>query len=417
MRHRSYKAFLLVVCTICACQTESDRDEALLETLMKNDPSKFQYILDHRDSLEVQILYTQINRDSANHPSFKSYFFNLDSTRYFYPASTIKLPLVVLSLEKLNQLNIKGLDKFTPVFHDSVYSGQRSIRKDLTSENQLPSIAHYVKKVLMVSDNDASNALYEFMGQQAANEQLRKKGYNIRILHRLSRSVSAEQNRHTEALRFVRNDTLIYQQEMLVNPDSIRPNRVVLKGTGYIDHDTLVQRPFDFSYKNSFPLQEQQEILKAIIFPETLNPQKRFDLTTDDRRFLLQYMSQLPRETNYPPYRQDTALYDASVKFFMFAEDHRPIPASIRIFNKIGGAYGYVIDNAYVVDFDTGIEFMLSAVISTNRDGIFNDDKYDYKTIGYPFMRDLGQLIYQYEIKRVRERKPDLSEFKLSYDY
>ncbi len=417
MRHASCKIFLLMLWAIGSCHSQKGHDERLLETLMEKEPSKFRYILDQRDSLEVQILYTQINRDSANNPIFKSYFFNLDSTRYFYPASTIKLPLVVLSLEKLNQLHIKGLDKFTPVFHDSVYSGQRSIREDLTSENHLPSIAHYIRKVLMVSDNDASNALYEFMGQQAANDQLRKHGYNIRILHRLSRSLTAEQNRHTEVLRFVRNDTLIYKQESLVNPDSIRPNRVVLKGTGYMDHDSLVRKPFDFSYKNSFPLQEQQEILKAILFPETVNPKKRFDLTAGDRRFLLQYMSQLPRETSYPPYRQDTALYDASVKFFMFAEDRRPIPSSIRIFNKIGGAYGYVIDNAYIVDFDKGVEFMLSAVISTNRDGIFNDDKYDYKTIGYPFMRDLGQLIYQYEVNRVRERKPDLSEFKLTYNH
>lgn len=245
MRHTSYKIFLLMVWAICSCQTEKDSAEGLLETLMENEPSKFRYILDQRDSLEVQILYTQINRDSANYPSFKSYYFNLDSPRYFYPASTIKLPLVVLSLEKLNQLDINGLDKFTPVYHDSVYYGQRSIRVDLTSENQLPSIAHYVRKVLMVSDNDASNALYEFMGQRAANDQLRKKGYNIRILHRLSRSATAEQNRHTEQLRFVLHDTLIYRQEMLVNPDSIRPNRVVLKGTGtrLIWRGTAAPRP------------------------------------------------------------------------------------------------------------------------------------------------------------------------------
>ena len=64
--------------------------------------------------------------------------------KYFlaFPASTVKLPLVLLALEKLNSLNIKGLDKFTPFFHDSVYSGQRSVRKDSTSENGLPSIAH-----------------------------------------------------------------------------------------------------------------------------------------------------------------------------------------------------------------------------------------------------------------------------------
>ena len=127
-------------------------------------------------------------------------------------------------------------------------------------------------------------------------------------------------------------------------------------------------------------------------------------------------MSQLPRETSWPPYKLDTALQDAACKFLMYAETRKQIPKSIRIFNKIGGAYGYLIDNAYIVDFDHGVEFMLSAVINTNRDGVYNDDKYDYKTIGYPFLKDLGQLIYQYELKRKREHTPDLDEFKMTYD-
>ena len=33
-----------------------------------------------------------------------------------------------------------------------------------------------------------------------------------------------------------------------------------------------------------------------------------------------------------------------------------------------------------------------------NKDEILNDDKYDYDTIGLPFMKRLGEIIYQ-EIK------------------
>jgi hypothetical protein len=55
-------------------------------------------------------------------------------------------------------------------------------------------------------------------------------------------------------------------------------------------------------------------------------------------------------------------------------------------------------------------------VINTNTDGIYNDGKYEYKTIGFPFMKNLGQLIYGYELKRKRTAKPDLSAFQLSYE-
>jgi Beta-lactamase enzyme family len=407
---------VLGLLVVSACSPLKE-DQHFVENLMKRDQNKFQSILSN-DSLEVQIIYTQINRDSINRPSFRSFSYHTDSTNYFYPASTVKLPLVLLALEKLKYLNVNGLDKYTAMLHDSVYSGQLSVRDDTTSENGLPSIAHYAKKILVVSDNDAYNRLYEFMGQRATNEVLKQKGYNVRFLHRLERPLSPDQNRHTEAVRFERNDSIVYKQDMLVNSDSIKPNRKVMKGKAYMKQDTLlINEPFDFTYKNFYPLEEQQEILKAILFPKFVDPKRKFDFSEEDRKFVMQYMSQLPTEINSPPYKKDTAMYDAYCKFLLYGEDKKPIPKNIRIFNKVGDAYGYLIDNAYIVDFKNGVEFMISAVINTNKDGIYNDGKYEYKTIGFPFMKNLGQSVYKYELKRKRKYKPDLSEFVLEYEH
>jgi len=74
-----------------------------------------------------------------------------------------------------------------------------------------------------------------------------------------------------------------------------------------------------------------------------------------------------------------------------------------------------LIDAAYLVDFEKNIEFMLSAVIYCNSDGVLNDDKYDYDSVGLPFMKNLGRLIYDHELKRPRTRQPDLSTFRLDY--
>ena len=76
---------------------------------------------------------------------------------------------------------------------------------------------------------------------------------------------------------------------------------------------------------------------------------------------------------------------------------------TMRIFNKVGDAYGFLIDVTYVKDEERNVEFMLSAVISCNTDGIYNDDKYEYESVGYPFLKNLGQAIYQYELKRKRQ--------------
>jgi hypothetical protein len=59
---------------------------------------------------------------------------------------------------------------------------------------------------------------------------------------------------------------------------------------------------------------------------------------------------------------------------------------------------------------------MLSGTIYVNRDGILNDDKYEYEEIAYPFFREIGNIVYRYELHRKRSYPPDLSRFILSYN-
>ena len=80
-------------------------DTGLVRKLLRQHPGYFQRMLDHPDSFRIQILYTQINRDKNNKPSFREFTYNLNNNQYFYPASTVKMPVVFLVLEKLNELN------------------------------------------------------------------------------------------------------------------------------------------------------------------------------------------------------------------------------------------------------------------------------------------------------------------------
>jgi len=409
--------FVFILLGLVSCTKSVQEDERFLENLMKTRLEKFGSILQHKDSLEIQIIYTQINRDENNVPSFKQFRFNVDSLRYFYPASTVKLPLCILALDKINTLNVPELDKYTVMLHDSVYSGQLSVANDTTSQTGMPSVAHYIKKILVTSDNDAYNRLYEFLGQQSANKILNDHGYKVRLLHRLERFLKPDQNRHTEAVRFLKDGKVVYEQPMLFNVDSIKPPSRIYRGKGYYKNDTLlVKQPFEFTYKNFYSLTDQHAFLKTLLFPEHSDPKGAFNLTAEDYTFIYQYMSQLPTETSYPPYSSDTAYFDAYCKFLLYGQERNPIPRTIRIFNKVGDAYGYLIDNAYIVDFESKVEFMIAAVINVNTDGIYNDGVYAYDSLGFPFFKNLGRLIYDYELKRDRKHKPDLSKFVMSYD-
>ncbi|MEW6653944.1 MAG: hypothetical protein AB1394_10810, partial [Bacteroidota bacterium] len=49
----------------------------LLEKLLKDNPDKFGNVLANLDSHEVQIVYTQINRDKNNFPKFNTFKFGV----------------------------------------------------------------------------------------------------------------------------------------------------------------------------------------------------------------------------------------------------------------------------------------------------------------------------------------------------
>lgn len=381
--------------------------------LTSNDDLK--EVLQKADKYELQIIYTQINRDSENKPSFATYKFNVDPKHYFYPASSVKFPACVLSLEKLNELKIEGLNKFTSLRIDSSFSGQSSVSSDPSSENGLPSIANYIKKILLVSDNDAYNRLYEFLGQEKLNEGLWEKEFsNVKLNHRLSIFLSDEENRNTNSFSFYNNGKIIYEQPPQYSSLNFNFDlNNVKRGKGYYRGGELVNEPMDFSNKNYLSLEALHNILKVVIFPESAEPDKRFNLSDEDYTFLYKHMSMLPRESDYPDYSDYAHYPDGYVKFFMFGDTQEKIPSNIRIFNKVGLAYGFLIDNTYIVDFNNGVEFLLSAVIYVNEDQIYNDDKYEYDEIGLPFMSELGKAIYNYELERPKKYRPDLSKFNL----
>jgi hypothetical protein len=111
-------------------------------------------------------------------------------------------------------------------------------------------------------------------------------------------------------------------------------------------------------------------------------------------------MSATPSSVGLPPYDAET-YYDTYCKFLLFGADkNTKIPTGLKVYNKVGDAYGHLLDIAYFSDTQHNLEFMISAVIYCNKDGILNDDKYDYDELGFPFMKYLGQEIYKYELKR-----------------
>lgn len=415
------KLFLhtLIVVLLSHSNAMAQPDTTFLKELMQAKPALFSGILNHPNHNEVQIMYTQINRDKNNLPTFKTFTYRLNNSHYFYPASTVKLAAVIFAFEKVNELKKKvPISAYSTMITDSSFTGQTKVYKDESSENGLPSIAHYIKKILLTSDNDAFNRLYEFIGRQAFNEKLRQNGLvHSRIINRLAIGDGGLTSKHTNPIRFYEKDNLIYLQAPQFDPNEYPlPLTNLIVGKGYMDSkDNLVMKPYSFENKNVFTIEDQHLLLKKLMFPMAFPKKERFNLSQADYTLIYTYMSEYPTESSFPKYNQ-SEFWPTYAKMLFYGREKQATPLSnVRIFNKYGDSYGFIIDNSYLVDFKNGVEFLLTAVVQSNEDGIYNDSKYEYETVCYPFMKNLGQEIYQYELNSKKRFKPKLETLRLTY--
>jgi len=408
-----------IFCTILfmSISANAQQHDSTIDRILSNiQHEQVKKIIADPNHYRCQVIYTQIDRSEKGAPRFTHHRFNVDSNLYFNPASMVKMPLAFLSLEKLNEMKIAGVNKYSHMAFDSSHEKQVAMKNDSSAKNFKPSIAQFIRRAMLISENDPYNRMYQFVGQERANRKLIEKGYASSRITRQFMGYTEDQNRHTNGIRFFDDEgKLVYHQQPAYNRDSIRYPSTILIGDKHINrNDELVDGPFDFTRHNNISLDDMRQMLQAVIYPTSVPKHQRFYMTETDRLFMLRYMSQYPSETPYPHY-DSSIFYDSYVKFF-FQDSTHTIPSHIRVFNKVGWAYGFLTDVSYVMDTKNNIDYMLSATVYANSDGVINDSKYDEESMGFPFFRELGKAVYQYELQRPRLHQPPLKIKGLEYE-
>ena len=404
---------ILLFTLLVSCKSQKTNLLDIIDT----DHPKLKSVFQQPDKFELQIRYTQIDRDAANYPFLKTYDYRVDSNFYFYPASTVKMPTAFLALQRIAELEVYyPVSKESRIEIDSVRLPQSRALIDTTSATGFPSIGHYIHKLFVVSDNDAYNRLYEFLGQDYINQELKKLEAfgNSRIVTRVGISgFDSISNRYTNPVRLLNgNELAFHQSEKISIGNYLTQIEETRKGKAWVNGEgSTVNTPFDMSAKNFISIQDLEGCLQRVVFPQLFKPSQRYSMSNEDLAFILTTMSRLPSESLYPKY--DTShYYDSYSKYFIYGDSTAKIPKNVRIFNKIGLAYGYMTDCAYIVDFEKGIEFFLTTTLLVNENQTFNDNQYEYDEIGFPFFAELGRQIMQYEEKRQKPRLPDFSMLK-----
>lgn len=403
---------ILVLITLLFSLKAHAQDSPLLDSLLHTNPALAR-VLSHPATYQLQLIYTQINRDAHNVPHFTQHTYHLNPRQYFNPASLVKLPVALLALEKLHTLPAP-INRSTILSTGTAWRCQTPVPFAAPADSdRQATVGNYIKRMLLVSDNLAYNRLYEFLGQKPLNNRLQQLGYaGSRIVRRFAPCDTAA-NRHTNPIAFhtLTGDTL-YKQAAQTNPRTPTPPLgPVYAGRAYQVGTRLIPRPYDFTTANNLPLPDITALLQTALFPESVPAAQRPHLTPADHAFLRQYLHLTPHASHFSAYAP-ARYFDAYKKYLYYGRrSEAQAQPGLRIFNIVGMSHGYLADVAYFADSLHRSEFLLSAVLYVNQDGIINDANYEYDTIGEPFLAQLGQLFYYYEAQRPRQYRPSLSQF------
>ena len=154
---RRNAAFALATFMIAACSGPVEWSGSL-DKFLTGQPERFGAAVKDPAKHRVQVIYTQIDRDADNRPSFTSYTFRLDDDEYFYPASTVKLPTALLALEKINGLGFDELTRDTTMRSGAADESQSPAISDRTSPSGLPSIATWPREIMTMSSHSVATS-------------------------------------------------------------------------------------------------------------------------------------------------------------------------------------------------------------------------------------------------------------------
>ena len=197
------RSFIIISLIFLEFGCSGMKKNVLQQSLASNNP-KIKNVMSNPDDFEIQIIYTQILRDKNNKVTFKDFTYHLNANNYFYPASTVKFPIAILALEKLN--TIKNTSNNTS------YSIEGKLDTLRFSEE--------ISKIFAVSDNEASTNLLEFAGFDYVNESMAAKGLApFKLSHRLSTSNPGDPK--TKAVTLYKDDAAIVNLPAFTNKSNV----------------------------------------------------------------------------------------------------------------------------------------------------------------------------------------------------
>lgn len=388
---------LCLAAMVLAQPPAEDHPRDLLALLPREVPA-VHAVLEDRTGHRLQILLAEPVRRADGALGLRRSHVG-DPAQYFYPASSIKLCGAVAALLQLNAYNCAhgtafGLD--TELSIEPRFAGDVRIdRDDSNLDGGRLTLRHALRKLFLVSDNAAYNHCFELVGQRALNETMWRAGFtSARLWHRLSEARAPAEQAQTRPvrLRAGTDEVLLPAREAGIELRNDLWHDLDV-GEAFVSGTRRFETAMSFAAKNAIMLQDLQDLLVEVVRPEVDTGKPGFpDLAVEQRAFLTRMLGELPSESANPKF-DPAEVPDHECKFVLRGVAAVIPRVHLRVYDKIGRAYGFSVENAYIEDRRSGAGFFLAIVVYTNPNGVLNDDAYAYEDLADPFLDAAGEAI------------------------
>lgn len=400
---------LIVLSFLFNCSAFSQNNPILNDTsflkFIRGKDSLVDEILNHYSRYHFQIIYTRVNKNGA--PSLKRYAFNVDQ-QYFNPASLIKFPLAIVALEKMAQLHQTDAINLEDIVE------LQTCGCDIATNNYIHqkkghSMLQILREMIIMSDNNAYNFFYDFVGMDALNLRMRSLGFNKMYLkNRFTSSCTSAANRIHGGVNFLYQDGGT-KYALPCSTDSgkwdLDTTLPFTAGQFYLKNNKVQSGPRDYRYSNYVSLNQAHELLIQLMKPDLVKSNTPLLLDSTGRKQLIAAMGAFPRELKNATINTN-GIPDHYYKFFLHPASMNTKDGGLRIYNKVGIAYGFICDVSFVDDPANDVQYFISAAMLAKKDNVMDNGKYNYNDLGIAVLRKIGAMIYAYE--RSQNKNNDL---------
>ena len=373
---------LVVFSSLLSCNSNP------IESALKSDPY-FKEIVKDKEDYEIQVMLTKVNHDNTK-IDFQNYQYQHDENQYFYPASTIKLPIVVLTLKKINDLRSKGSDI---TLKSKIVLNTKDNYSNFKLQDSITSFQNIIADIFLVSDNSASNILIDFIGYNYFNDEMQNAGFDKTYLnHKFNPDPYVNSTWQISDLDNNIISSINDNQKTIIANDKTNG---LNKGERRYFNGEILDESLNFSKKNRFSITDMHNLIKYIFYPEIFDKANTFNLNVEDYDFIRYWMSRFTYEDIGEKFIGDENFFETYNKFFIHGDEQSVSNEQIRVYNKIGQAYGTSIDNGLIKNYQNNVEFILTSTIYTNKNKVINDNLYEYDDIAVPFLAKLSRAIYK----------------------